>query len=130
MPLFCGSQPGTELETQDLGRTVCDVILHACLRIDLEFLRIYRPSQSVVIFPGVLSLGISFGVVNVLRRQIAAQALLGDFKLGCGVTVGLPVSDESDFGFIIQLLTKNPSTIQTFMMVCRLVLDSPATSTA
>ena len=68
--------------------TVGNVILHSSPWINLKFLRINRSSQSTVKSPGILSLGVSLGVINVFSGQVTAESFGGDFKFGGRVSMG------------------------------------------
>jgi hypothetical protein len=66
---------------------VCNIVLHACLRIDrqLSFF-INRSSQAFIILTGIDVLGVILGVVDVVLRTVAAQSFGSDLKLARAVT--------------------------------------------
>lgn len=79
----------------DVARAGCpptaiigNVILHACARIDHELLFLNRPSETRVVRPCVLVVGIVLWVVNVLLGPVHAQPLLGDLEFSGGITKG------------------------------------------
>ena len=79
----------------DVARAGCpsttvigNVILHACVRIDHELLLLYRPSETRIVLPRVLVVGIVLWVVNMLLGAVHAQSLLGDLEFSGGVTKG------------------------------------------
>lgn len=67
--------------------TVCNVILHSGPGVNFELPGIHRSPQSTVILPSVFAIGISLRVVNMLSRKVAAESVLGDFKLASSITV-------------------------------------------
>jgi hypothetical protein len=111
--------------------TVGDVILHSSPRINLEFLRIDRSSQSTIESPGILSLGVTFGIINVFGGKIAAESFRGDFKFGGSVSMGY-----HQFVHILcrkaegTSLPRKPRIMTILRIVWRFVLESPAVSTA
>lgn len=73
-----------------------NVVLHARLRVDLELPRVDRATEAGVVLPGILSIGVTLGVVNVLNREVAADALLGGLELVGNVAVGEEAENEDD----------------------------------
>lgn len=79
----------------DVSRAGCpsttvigDVILHTCGRIDQELLFLDRPSETRIVLPCVLVVGIVLGVVNVLLGAVDTESLLGDLEFSGGVAKG------------------------------------------
>lgn len=66
---------------------VCDVVLHAGSRVDLQLPRINRASESLVVSAGILSIGIAPRIVNMFFGSIDAESLLGDFEFLGGIAV-------------------------------------------
>lgn len=64
-----------------------DVVLHARSRVDFQFTRIDRATKAGVVTARILSFGVTLRVVDVLSREVAAEALLGDLELLGGVAV-------------------------------------------
>jgi hypothetical protein len=56
--------------------------------INLKFLRIDRSSQSTVESPGILALGVAFGVIDMFSGQVTTESFRGDFKFGGSVSMG------------------------------------------
>ena len=48
-------------------RTICDVILHSRVRINLQLSWIDRSAQFRIIFARIFALTVSFGVINMFR---------------------------------------------------------------
>lgn len=65
-----------------------DVVLHASTRINQELLLLDRPSETRVVLPCVLVVGIVLWVVDVLLGTVHAQSLLGDLKFSGGIAKG------------------------------------------
>jgi hypothetical protein len=111
--------------------TIGDVVLHSSSRINLEFLGINRSSQSTIESPGILSLGVTFGIVNVFGGKIAAESFGGDFKFGGSVSMGyhqfLHILCRKAEG---TSLPRKPRIMTILRIVWRFVLDKPAVSTA
>lgn len=79
----------------DVARAGCpsttvigNIVLHACARIDQELLFLDRPSETRIVLPGVLVVGIVLWVVNVLLGAVDAESLLGDLEFSGGITEG------------------------------------------
>ena len=79
----------------DVARAGCpsttvigDVILHAGARIDQELLFLDGPSETRIVLPGILVVGIVLGVVNVLLGAVDTESLLGDLEFSGGVAKG------------------------------------------
>lgn len=71
-----------------LPRLVGNVALHAGPRINLGFYGIDWTPQKRIKLAGVEAVGVALGVVDVLFGPVAAEALLGDFKLLGGIPKG------------------------------------------
>ena len=62
-------------------------VLHSGSGINFKLSRIYGTPQAGIISPGIFSICITLGVVNVLGRKVATQSLLGNLKFPRSVTV-------------------------------------------
>jgi hypothetical protein len=67
---------------------ICDVVLHACARVDQELLFLDGPSETRIVLPCVLVVGIVLWVVNVLLGAVDTESLLGDLEFSGGITEG------------------------------------------
>jgi len=68
--------------------TIRDIVLHAGSWVDLKFFRIDRSSKSAVESPGILSLSVTFGIVDMFSGQIATESFGSNLKLGGSVSMG------------------------------------------
>lgn len=67
-------------------------VLHSRSRINFELSRVNRSSQAGIVSPGVFSIGVSLGVVDVFSGKVTAQSLLRDLELRSSVAM----SQESE----------------------------------
>lgn len=64
------------------------------LGINLQLLRVDRPTQTRVILPGVLAVRVPLGIVDVLGREVAAQSLGRDLELLRHISVSEEAADN------------------------------------
>lgn len=81
-----------------------------------------------MIFSSVFTIRISLGIVDVLSRQVAAETLRGDLEFLGDISVGQKSTEE--LLAVFRFRSRTHRTMITFMMVCKLVLLKPPTSTA
>lgn len=62
------------------------VVLHASLRINLKLDGLNRWSQSWIILPGILIIGIVLRIVDMLLRPVHSQSFFCHFKLRCSIS--------------------------------------------
>lgn len=60
---------------------VCDVILHASIRVNCGFLRHDRPAKARIKFSSVFTVCISKRVIDVLLWSVDTESFGGNFKL-------------------------------------------------
>lgn len=68
--------------------TIGDIILHSGSGINLKFLRVDRSSQSAIESSGILTFGVTFGVINVFGGEVASKSFGGDLEFGSSVSMG------------------------------------------
>lgn len=71
-----------ERRSHDIGTLVGNVVLHSSLPVDRELdALIYGTAQSSVVLAGILVISIVLGIVDMIFRSVAAEALGGDLEL-------------------------------------------------
>ena len=80
-----------------------DVVLHAGIGIDLELARVHGASEPLVILSGILIVGIAKRVVDVLFGTVDSEALFGDLKFLCRITVGKE-REHPDLGVDVRMV--------------------------
>jgi hypothetical protein len=67
-------------------------ILHSCSGINFKLARVNRSPQARVVSPGIFSISVSLGVIDVFGGKVATQSFFGDLELRGSVTM----SQESE----------------------------------
>jgi len=102
---------------------VGDVILHASLRINLEFGRRHWSTKTRVVLSGILIVGIVFRVIDVFLGTIASETLFSDLELGSSISEAHECQDpDKDTNGVFLSLLKG-SNIDSLTIVTKPIAE-------
>lgn len=59
---------------------VGNVVLHACVHVDLEFDLLHRTSEAWIELSGIIIIGVVFGIVDVLFRSVDTKTFFSNLE--------------------------------------------------